>query len=479
MATVWYVLLTLGVTSFVWFALFYKLKMGYIHALALETEKQVDQLQKLAVLESIASRFSALEVAYYSSKENETNLQVSLEVSKRTCSELTSIKALNVTLEEKRSWLEQEMVKLKATLTNTEKNHLEKIEMLSDAKSNLSEAFQLMAQKIFTEQTKEMTTVSQEKIGHLLKPLQDRLKGFEERVKENTESSISRSAAMTQELKRLQELNQKVSTEATNLTKALKGESKTQGCWGEMILERILESAGLVKNIEFTVQESFLDESAARKQPDAIIKLPEDKQIIVDSKVSIRAYEAYCNVNDSEKEASLSKAHCSAIQNHVKELSNKNYQALDGINCVDMVLMFIPIEPALGLALQECPTLFEDAMRKNVILVTPSTLLATMRTVAYIWRHEKQNKNALKIAEEGGKFYDKLAGFVKDMETLGAQLATASKTYDASMNKLSQGTGNLVKRAENIRKLGVPTKKPISKKIVDRSELPDLKILEG
>jgi len=375
--------------------------------------------------------------------------------------------------------LKMQVVELKSKLVNTAENYAEKERVLLDAKANMSDAFQVLSQNILSKQAKELSTVSQEEIGHLLKPLQERIKGFEEQVKQNNSSSIERTAAMTQELRRLQELNQKVSTEATNLTKALKGESKTQGCWGEMILERILESAGLTKNIEFTVQESFLDEESARKQPDAIIKLPENKQIIVDSKVSIKAYEEYCSVNDSEKEALLAKAHCAAIQKHVKELSQKNYQALKGINCVDMVLMFIPIEPALGLALQENPSLFDEAMRKNVILVTPSTLLATMRTVAYIWRHEKQNKNALKIAEEGGKFYDKLASFVEDMEKLGTQLGTASKTYATSMNKLSEGNGNLVRRAENIRKLGVSTKKPISKTVVARSELNDLKVEEG
>ena len=467
------------IVSFIWLVIVFKLKMGYLQAVAIANEKQSELALKLASLETVESRFVALGEAFECLKAQEVDFRILQEVNQKVTEELDSAKLLNSELEASRNGLELQAVELKSILKHTQENHLEKVKILSDAKENMSGAFKLMAQEIFSEQTKEMTTVSQEKIGHLLKPLQERIKCFEDQVKENNESSISRSAAMTQELKRLQELNQRVSTEATNLTKALKGESKTQGCWGEMILERILESAGLTKNIEFTVQESFLDEASARKQPDAIIKLPEDKQIVVDSKVSIKAYEQYCNVNDSEQEAILAKAHCAAIQKHVKELSNKNYQALKEINCVDMVLMFIPIEPALGLALQENPSLFEEAMRKNVILVTPSTLLATMRTVAYIWRHENQNKNALKIADEGGKFYDKLVGFVEDMEKLGRQLGTASTTYQASMNKLSEGSGNLVRRAENIRKLGVTTKKPISKKVVDQSELNDPTFLEG
>ncbi|MCK5834216.1 MAG: DNA recombination protein RmuC [Lentisphaeria bacterium] len=476
MNTVVYVLIAFVLSSFLWLLFIFKLKMNHTRVLSVENDKQASLSQRLAISETVSSRFVELESDYKRLKDDEVNFLISNETNKSITAELGSVKTLNMDLSSEVNDLQLELVELKSTLKNTLENHAEKVKILAEAKENMSEAFELMAKKIFTEQTKEMSEVSKEKIGDLLKPLQDKLEGFEKQVKDNTESSITRAATMTQELKRLQELNQQVSTEATNLTKALKGESKTQGCWGEMILERILESAGLTKNIEFTVQESFSDESAARKQPDAIIKLPEDKQIIVDSKVSIRAYEQYCNVNDSGKEAQLSKAHCTAIQNHVKELSNKNYQALEGINCVDMVLMFIPIEPALGLALQECPSLFEDAMRKNVILVTPSTLLATMRTVAYIWRHENQNKNALKIAEEGGKFYDKLVGFVEDMDKLGNQLDTTAKTYKASMNKLSQGTGNLVKRAEDIRKLGVMSNKRLNKKIVDQS---NLSVLEG
>jgi DNA recombination protein RmuC len=464
-----YIVGTVILCSLTWGLVLLKVKLVHSNAMGEALQKQMELSLRLEVLEGIDGKFAEMTVERDSLNKLNIDLRLSLEAQKGDLAELVKVRELNQGLEERCSRLQVEVAQLNTTLSSEQANHEEKIKILTEAKENLSESFQLIAKKIFSEQTKEWSSVSQEKIGHLLKPLQERLKGFETQVKQNHESSITRNAAMIQELKRLQELNQQVSLEATNLTKALKGESKTQGCWGEMILERILESAGLEKGIEYTVQESFLDESSARKQPDAIIKLPENKQIVVDSKVSIKAYEQYCQVNDPEDGAKLARAHCASIQKHIKELSSKNYQSLKEINCVDMVLMFIPIEPALGLALQECPTLFDDAMRKNIVLVTPSTLLATMRTVAYIWRHEKQNKNALKIAEEGGKFYDKLVGFVEDMEKLGSQLGTASKTYTSSMNKLLHGKGNLVRRAESIRELGVVTNKRLSKKVLDQS----------
>jgi DNA recombination protein RmuC len=259
-----------------------------------------------------------------------------------------------------------------------------------------------------------------------------------------------------------------MSEEANNLTKALKGDTKTQGNWGEFILESILEKSGLVKGREFVIQETVKSDDGSNLRPDVIVNLPDNKSMIIDSKVSLTAYEAYCS-NDEKavKERSLSE-HINSIRRHIKGLSPKDYQNLYGLQSLDFVLMFIPIEPAFALAVQNDASLFYDAFEKNIVIVSPSTLLATLRTISSIWKQEKQNRNALEIAKKGGELYDKLVGFVDDLVEVGTRMKKAGESYESAMKKLTEGRGTIISKAENLKQLGAKSTKTIDPRIVDR-----------
>ena len=271
----------------------------------------------------------------------------------------------------------------------------------------------------------------------------------------------------------LSEQSAKLSKDAENLTKALKSDVKAQGNWGEVILERILEKSGLTKNQEYFIQNSITTEDGKRFQPDVIIKLPEDKNVIVDSKVSLIAYERFSSAENVEEQQGHLKEHIASIKAHVKGLSDKNYQSLYGIDGLDFVLLFIPIEGAFSAAVQYDNTLFQDAFDKNVVIVSTSTLLATLRTIASIWKQEKQTQNAIEIARQGGALYDKFVGLTEDLLNLGKQMDTAKKSYEGAMNKISSGSGNLIKRADDLRKLGLKTSKQIEQKIIDKAGAED------
>ena len=307
-------------------------------------------------------------------------------------------------------------------------------------------------------------------IGELLSPLKEKITDFEKKVDQSNKENLENNSALREQLRNLKELNQRITKEAENLTKALKGESKTQGSWGEFILESILEKSGLVKGREYEVQESFTNDNGKRYQPDVIVKLPDNKNIIVDSKVVLVAYERYVNEEDETEKASFLKMHIQSVRKHIKDLSDKNYQHLYGVEGLDFVLMFIPIEPAFSLAVQHDAELFSDAYDKNIVIVSPSTLIATLRTISNIWKNEYQNRNALEIARQGGALYDKFAAFSEDLLKVGKSLNTTQEAYKDAMNKLVDGKGNLVTRAETIRKLGAKTSKVIEPKLIERSE---------
>jgi DNA recombination protein RmuC len=273
-------------------------------------------------------------------------------------------------------------------------------------------------------------------------------------------------------------LNEQVTRDANNLASALKGESKTQGNWGEMILETILEKSGLIKGTHFMVQQSMLAEDGSRVQPDVVVNLPEGRNMVVDSKVSLTAYEQYYSAADDEAKAEALVRHLGSIRAHVKELNEKNYQGLYAVKSPDFVLMFIPVEPAFGLAVQNDSNLFYDAFNRNIVIVSPTTLLATLRTVGSIWRFENQNRNAVEIARRSGALYDKFVSFVNDLEDIGKRIGDTHKSYEAAMAKLSSGTGNLVKRAEEIRKLGAKTNKKLQGKVMDEIQAEELALLE-
>lgn len=329
--------------------------------------------------------------------------------------------------------------------------------------------FKNLANEILEEKSKKFTDQNKTSLGELLNPLKEKLGEFEKKVEESNKENVRMNSSLGEQLKNLKELNQQITKEAENLTRALKGDTKAQGNWGEYILESILEKSGLVKGQEFIVQESTTTEGG-RLRPDVVVKLPDNKNIVIDSKVSLVAYEQAINAETDEDRALNLKMHVQSIKNHIKQLSAKDYQKLYGVEGLDFVLMFIPIEPAFSTALQAESDLFNQAYEKQIVLVSPSTLLATLRTVANIWRYEYQNRNVLEIARQAGDMYDKFVNFSEDLVKLGQQMDTSKKTYSDAMNKLVDGTGNLVRRAEKLKSLGAKTSKQMNDKLLDRSE---------
>jgi DNA recombination protein RmuC len=329
--------------------------------------------------------------------------------------------------------------------------------------------FKNLANDILDEKTKKFTDQNKTNLSDILTPLKEKILEFEKKVEQTNKESIERNSALKEQILGLKELNLQITKEAENLTKALKGESKTQGNWGEFVLESILEKSGLIKGAQYEVQVSKTAEDGKRLQPDVIINLPEDKHLIIDSKVSLTAYEKYTNSeNERDKETDL-KNHLLSIRSHIKGLSEKNYQTLYEIGSLDFVLLFMPIESAFSLAVQNDPVLFTDAYDKNIVIVSPSTLIATLRTIASIWRQENQNRNALEIARQGGQLYDKFVSFSEDLIKIGENLNTTKKNYELAMNKLSTGKGNLVNRADKLKELGAKATKNMDQRLLDRA----------
>jgi DNA recombination protein RmuC len=330
--------------------------------------------------------------------------------------------------------------------------------------------FENLANRIFDEKTTKFSQQSEKNLQNILKPLGDKIIEFQSKVEETNKESIDRFASLRQQLSMLKDMNQQITQEAKNLTEALRGQNKTQGNWGEFILESILEKSGLVKGREYVVQESLTSESGKRFQPDVIIKLPENKSIVIDSKVSLVAYEKFISSEDEHQKHLALREHTNSIRSHIKNLSGKNYQNLYQLESLDFVLMFMPIEPAFALAVQNDQSIFNDAFEMNIVIVSPSTLLATLRTIESIWRQEKQNKNAMEIAKQSGDMLDKFTAFVEDLLTVGKGLISVKDNYDKAMNKLTDGRGNLISRAEKIKELGAKTSKSLPSAILNRSK---------
>ncbi len=328
--------------------------------------------------------------------------------------------------------------------------------------------FENLANKILEEKTTKFTIQNKENIATILNPLKEKIDGFEKKVEDTHKESISHHASLKQQILGLKDLNEQMSKEAVNLTKALKGDSKIQGDWGETQLEILLEKANLTKEIHYTTQGGYRDHDGKLKKPDFIINLPDDRHLIIDSKVSLTAYESYANAeNTVEKEAHLKK-HMESMRKHFKDLSSKKYASLYEINSPDYVLMFVPIEPALMVALNKTNDLYLEALDKNIVLVSTSTLLATLSTIASMWRQENQKKNVLAIAEQAGRLYDQFVNLTEDLIKVGNQLKTVQGSYDSSMKKLT-GKGNLVTKVEKIKKLGAKANKSINKNLLDRA----------
>lgn len=355
-----------------------------------------------------------------------------------------------------------------ADLRNISERLLEQKSELEKIQDKFRLEFKNLANEILEEKTKKFTEQNKSNLSNLLGPLKEKITDFEKKVDQSNKESIDRNAALRQQINNLKELNLKMTTDAENLTKALKGESKTMGNWGEFILESILEKSGLVKGREYEIQESVKSEEGSQMRPDIVVKLPEKKNIIIDSKVSLVDYERYVNTDDKEKEEHYLKMHVASLRRHIKSLSVKNYQSLYDIAGLDFVLLFMPIEPAFGLAVQTDEKLFLDAYEMNIVIVSPTTLIATLRTIASIWRQEFQNRNAQEIARQGGALYDKFVGFLNDLVEIGKKLDDTQKAYKASMNKLSDGKGNLIKKVQDIKELGASTSKNLPQNLLDQ-----------
>ena len=377
--------------------------------------------------------------------KTEKELNTEREKAQNLISQLTEAKSNNVHLEEKIATWESEIDK---------------------RRKELEKDFELLANRIFEDKTNKFSEQSKSNLSEILNPLKEKIKDFEKKVEDVYVTDSKERASLVQQIKTLHELNQQMSKDATNLTNALKGETKTQGNWGEFILESLLEKSGLAKDREYFLQESITSEDGRRYQPDVIIRLPENKSVIIDSKVSLLAYEKFSSAENEDEKFTAAKEHILSIRNHIKNLNSKNYQNLYGLDGLDFVLMFLPIEPAFSLALQNDSSLFQEAYDKNIVIVSPTTLLATLRTIASIWRQENQNKNAIEIAKRSGALYDKFVGFVEDLQTIGGRIQQTQNAYNDAMKKLSEGSQSLVNRVERIKKLGAKASKSLPESMI-------------
>jgi len=377
------------------------------------------------------------------------------------------------TFRDEREGLNIELAQKNIEFENLKQQNLKRDKELEQQQEQLRKDFELLATKILDEKSEKFTLQNKENIKQILNPLQEKIQTFEKKVDDTQKESISMHSALKEQLLGLKDLNQQMTKEATNLTKALKGDSKMQGNWGELVLERVLEKSGLEKDREYFVQQSFNLDDGSRVLPDVVLHLPDSKKMIIDSKVSLTDYERYVNSDDDLREQFL-KAHINSIKKHVEQLSEKNYQDLYDIESPDFVLLFIPIEPAFAIAINEDNTLYNKAFERNIVIVTPSTLLATLRTIDTMWNNEKQQRNAIEIARQAGALYDKFEGLVKDLTGVGKKIDAAKTDYSAAMNKLVEGKGNLVTSVEKLKKMGAKAKKALPEAIIKRAEDDDL-----
>jgi DNA recombination protein RmuC len=357
---------------------------------------------------------------------------------------------------------------LNAELREQQDSHQQRLTDLQGSRDELRAQFAELAGKIFDEREQRFAETSQQRLGQLLDPLKERIQSFEKRVEESYQAEARERFSLAKELERLQQLNLRLSDEATNLTRALKGQ-KTQGNWGELILERVLEHAGLEKGREYQTQVSLKGPDGERFQPDVLIMLPGDKQVVVDSKVSLTAYQQYVGSDDPQVAQAALKQHVLSLRNHVKGLAGKDYKRLEGLHSLDFVLLFVPIEAAFSAALQAEPNLFQEAFDRHIVIVSPTTLLATLRVIDSLWKQERQSQNAREIAERAGWLYDKFVLFIQDLDEVGNRLQQLDKAYAAARNKLTEGRGNLVSRSEQLKLLGARASKSLPADLLERA----------
>ncbi|HBX50574.1 MAG: DNA polymerase V [Bacteroidetes bacterium GWF2_33_38] len=374
-------------------------------------------------------------------------------------SDISEIKSEYNLEKEKVLKLSSEIASKTSDFENLKEKLLEQKQELENIQTKFSVEFKNLANEILEEKTKKFTEQNKVNLDQLLKPLGEKIKDFEKKVDEAYDKEAQQRFSLKEEVKRLAELNQQISKEANNLTNALKGENKTQGNWGEIILENILEKSGLIRDREYFIQASYTNDEGKRYQPDVVIHYPGEKCIIIDSKVSLNAYERYSSSGNAAEQETALKDHLLSIKNHISGLSAKSYQDIYEIKTLDFVMMFMPIEPAYMIAIQHEPDLWNYAYERRVLLISPTNLIASLKMIVSLWRQEYQNQNALEIARQGGALYDKLVGFVEDLQSVKKKLSDAQSGLDNSLNKLSEGKGNVLRSAEKIRELGAKTKK--------------------
>lgn len=377
-------------------------------------------------------------------------------------------------LQAEKEQLSNQIVRYQADMENLQLKNREQKEEVEKLQEKFTKEFENLANKILEEKSLKFTERNEKNIKDILTPLNEKIQLFEKKVEESQKENISIHSALKEQLLNLQTQNLKITQEAENLTKALKGDSKMQGNWGELVLERVLEKSGLEKDREYSVQQSFTLEDGTRVLPDVIIHLPDGKKMIVDSKVSLTDYERFVNAEDDDEQAKFLKDHINSLRRHVDQLSAKKYEDLYEMESPDFVLLFVPIEPAFAIAINNDNSLYNKAFERNIVIVTPSTLLATLRTIDSMWNNEKQQKNAIEIARQAGALYDKFEGFVTDLTKVGKKMDDAKDEYKGAMNKLVEGRGNIITSIEKLKKMGAKAKKSIPEPILKRAQEDDL-----
>ncbi|MBN2606941.1 MAG: DNA recombination protein RmuC [Thiotrichales bacterium] len=432
--------------------------IGYTATRALKQEKdKVGQLQQ--DYQTLSSRYAQIEQVAMTAENSLSVLQAKLE--KMT--------------EDEKDYVSQ-ITRLETQQKSDRASFEEKLALLENAKQALTQEFKLLSTQIFEEKQAQINTQNKEALGAVLSPLQQSLTEFKNKIDQTHKADIEGRATLVEQLKQLKELNQTMSNEAKSLTQALKGDNKLQGNWGEMILEKMLESSGLRLGIEYEREKSLYSDDNKRLRPDVIVNLPDDKHIIIDSKVSLNAYESALNAEDDKTRAEQVKAHLVSLQKHIEALSTKRYDHIESLNAPDFVLMFIPIEGAYLMAIEQNPALFESAFEKNIAVVTPTTLFTTLKTIEQLWRYERRSENTSSLIKKAADVYDKFVGFVESFEKVGSQLENALSSYDQAKKRMMSGKGNLINQAQMLKDLAGKTKKDLPKHLVDEADsgLPEL-----
>jgi DNA recombination protein RmuC len=427
----------------------------------------------LAAISLLIGAYVGNLIARLKSKSETSKMEERIEQSKLTEDKLqeryenTLIQRDAIRVE--KNFLDVELAKRNTEFENLEQKLKEQKSEVEKLQEKFTNEFEVLANKILDNKSEKFTKQNKENIDGILKPLQQKIESFEKKVDESHKESIDRHAMLRQQIIGLKELNEQMSKEAVNLTKALKGDNKTQGNWGELVLERVLEKSGLEKDREYFMQQSHTTHDGKRVLPDVVLHLPDSKKMIIDSKVSLISYERYVNEEDKEQQAKFLKEHINSIKRHIEQLSEKKYQDIYEIESPDFVLLFIPIEPAFAIAINEDNSLYNWAFEKNIVIVTPTTLLATLRTIDSMWNNEKQQQNAIEIATQAGRLYDQFVNLTDDLVKVGNQLNTVKGSYDSTMVKLT-GKGNLISRVERLKKLGSKASKQINEKLLKKAE---------